>query len=509
MRSTCADRTSVGFHRPDTPPPRFPVSLAASDHRDVIRPVRVSHLVSVLPIALVAMGCRPQTTPKTEADLADDASPPGESEPQPKGTPPPDPVRPGAPTITYPSFQVLPDGRSVVTVTTTGADTQVNEQKVEGRIVYFVSGVNVPYKVNRLPLETGNFATQVTRVTVTSVPGGATVVIDLREPSTSTFGTKKVEGGTQIAITLPKSEKWSRDGRRGTIGGPGWEETDGGASEAPRRRRKTAEQNDIENADQRTTEDGKRYKRAIRQPVPWVDRHITLPYMTLGPDVGLSVFGAGTLDPNVYLASGIKWGITDHIEVELTPHSFRFSPNGAYAEPSLGATFLFFKSTVEMAGRVRFFAPIDTGNSGDAAAVLGLTVPVWIHLGHVARIETGATVSIKVNSPVVSGLVERSPSPVLEEPGIPLKFVFQPVEPLFLGVGTGLTISDFSNAKSTTALPLGAVIGVTASTEQHEPSADFGLRFDLPRFISPNDPNDKVLEDVYQVAGFLRWYYYL
>lgn len=182
--------------------------------------MRPRELLSVLSIALVAMGCKHQQTPKTEADLSDDSTPSDGGVSTPAGTPPPDVVRPGVPTITYPSFQVLPDGRSVVTLTTTGANTSISEQKAEGRLVYFVSGVSVPYRVNRLPLETGNFATQITRVTVTSAPGGASVVIDLREPSTATFTTSKVEGGTQISITLPKSEKWSREGRRGT--GAGW-----------------------------------------------------------------------------------------------------------------------------------------------------------------------------------------------------------------------------------------------------------------------------------------------
>lgn len=413
------------------------------------------------------------------------------------------------PTITYPSFQVLPDGRSVVTVTTTGANTPLTEQKAEGRLVYFVAGVNVPYKVNRLPLETGNFATQVTRVTVSSAPGGATVVIDLREPSTATYTTSKVEGGTQISITLPKSEKWGKDGRRGSIGGAGWEDSDQGEEGGRRRHKKTADQNDVEDADKSGEEEGKRYKRAVRQPVRWVDRHITLPYMTLMPDIGVSVFGEGTNDPFVHLSSGIHWGITDHIEVELTPNTFRFSPNAAYAEPSFGATFLFFKSTVEMAGRARFFIPIDSANMNAASALLGLSVPVWFHLGRIARLETGATVSIKVNKPVVSGLFEAGVTPVLEDPGIPAKIVFQPADPLFIGVGSGLTILDFSNAKQSLFIPLGAQIGITASSERNEPSADFGLRFDLPHFIAPGAQNDKVLEDVYQVAAWLRWYYYL
>jgi len=239
-----------------------------------------------------------------------------------------------------------------------------------------------------------------------------------------------------------------------------------------------------------------------------VERHITLPYMTLGPDFGVSVFGVGKNDPQVWLTSGIEWGITDRIEVELTANSFRFSPDAAYAEPSFGATFLFLKTAVEMAGRARFFVPIDSANMDNGIPLLGLSLPVWFHLGKIVRLETGATVSLNFqNGDVRGGLAELDPSPILEDPGIPVKFVFQPLQPLFLGVSTGLEIGDFKAAAETTYIPIGAQIGITTESN-NQPSADFGVRFDLPHFIAPS-LEDKIREDTYQVAGWLRWYYYL
>jgi hypothetical protein len=114
----------------------------------------------------------------------------------------------GAPVVNYPAFEVLRDGSSVVSIQVRGP-VQVTEQKVEGRIVYALSGITVPEKVNRLPLVTQYFPTQVTSVMIEQTPTGANVVIDLREPATSTFATRRNEAGTLVSITVPRSEKYA------------------------------------------------------------------------------------------------------------------------------------------------------------------------------------------------------------------------------------------------------------------------------------------------------------
>ncbi len=109
--------------------------------------------------------------------------------------------------VNYPGFEVVRDGSSVVSIQVRGP-VQVTEQRVEGRIVYSLSGVAVPERVNRLPLVTQYFATQVTSVTVEQTTGGANLVLELREPSTSTFSLKQNEAGTLLTIVVPRSEKY-------------------------------------------------------------------------------------------------------------------------------------------------------------------------------------------------------------------------------------------------------------------------------------------------------------
>jgi hypothetical protein len=162
----------------------------------------------------------------------------------------------GAPVVNYPAFEVLRDGRSVVSIQVRGP-VQVTEQKVEGRIVYALSGIAVPEKVNRLPLVTQYFPTQVTSVMLEQTPTGANVVIDLREPATSTFATRRNEAGTLISITVPRSEKYSakptdkptpssssRQGTDDTFDGPPPEGEGEGEPEpesTPRKKKKTDE----------------------------------------------------------------------------------------------------------------------------------------------------------------------------------------------------------------------------------------------------------------------------
>jgi len=426
--------------------------------------------------------------------------------------------------VTFPGFEVLPDGRSVVSVDTTGPTT-VTEQKAEGRLIYTLSGVSVPYKVNKLPLITTNFPTQVSRVEVDQIDGGgANLIIELREPSTAKVETSKIEGGTRVSITLPKSDKYGANGQAATASPQGatWEETEGG----PRRHHGKPGSTDVETADEENAKgtakdkdkEKKHTKRADRQPIPYVDRHITLSYMTLAPDVGISLFGGGSGDTNVWLSSGLRFGIIDQIEVEATPNSFRLSPDAGYADPSIGATFAFFRLDVEMAGRIRFYLPLDSvlgvgysgtekPNTGPMNASLELSLPFIFHLGKYAKIDSGVNVSMDFHSPIGVGLTERLPSPLVEEPGIPVKVIFQPVPAFWIGAHTGFELQRFDDAAETSFIPLGAEAGIT-TYDAKRPTADLGVRFDSPRLFAPG-ATEKIQGDVYSFAAWLRWYYYL
>ena len=108
-----------------------------------------------------------------------------------------------------PTFEVLADGRSLVTVQVSGKTT-ATEQKAEGRLVYALKGVQVPARVNRMALPTQNFETRVSQVQLEQTPDGANLVIDLREPAGETQHTvSDLEGGTMLAVTIPKTVRYA------------------------------------------------------------------------------------------------------------------------------------------------------------------------------------------------------------------------------------------------------------------------------------------------------------
>lgn len=424
----------------------------------------------------------------------------------------------GPPTVTYPGFEVLPDGRSAVTVTVRGP-VSVNEQKAEGRLVYMLGGVTVPEKVNRLPLLTQHFPTQVTAVTLEQAAGGAQLAIDLREPAKATHKVSSLEGGgSLVTIMIPRSDKYGKTAV-GTDDPSSFERPEGEPGD------ENAELDDAgtdrpEDADEETE---RRRRKSKRQPKAYVMRSITQPRATLAPDLGLAFSGRGKGTPLTYLTSGIRIGIIDEFEVEATPHSFRISPRGSYVLPSLGFTGGYTGHVFEIAGRARYFIGVDTYPDDFGAGALLLGAPMAIHLGKWGRIDTGVFVTMDfdgmlanarvdrgpaVNSGFHVGLYEQQPSPFYVDNGVPLKFLFNPTEDFWLGIHHGIAIYDFDDAGETFALPLGGEIGITTSND-YNPVADLGFRLDFPEFIYPGDSNDVLHEDTYEVGIWFRWYHHL
>jgi len=432
----------------------------------------------------------------------------------------------GPPTIPYPGLEVLPDGRSAVTVTVRGPMT-VTEQKAQGRLVYILGGVSVPEKVNRLPLLTQHFPTQVTAVTVEQVAGGAQLVVDLREPSTATHKVSPTEGGgTMVTVMLPRSEKYGKTAL-GTDDPDSFERPGDAPDDDV-----TAQIDEAgtERPEDASDETERRRKKSKRQPKAYVMRPLTVPRATLAPDIGLSFAGVGKGTPVTFLTSGIHVGIVDEFEIEATIHSHRLSNNpstilggGWMVMPSVGFTGGYTGHVFEIGGRARYFFGVDTGRNTGGPGALLLGVPMAIHLGKWGRIDSGGFVTLDFDSDLTNarasrgvfaasgmraGLYDSLASPMYQDSGIPVKFIFNPTEDFWLGVHHGVAIYDFDFAGDTFALPLGGQIGITAS-DDYNPIADLGFRVDFPEFISPGDDSDAVHEDVYEAAVFFRWYHHL
>jgi hypothetical protein len=410
-------------------------------------------------------------------------------------------IRPGPPTVTYPGFEVLPNGQSVIVVQVSGP-TEVTESKTDGKLVYTLKNTRVPERVNRLPLITREFPTQVSQIELEQVGADANVKVELREASAARMETLPIEGGTLLRVTLPRSEKFAAKQDWATS------ERDAEEEEAWRRERESDERRSTAaDEDDDGTEDRKRTRKARRYPIPMVERPITLSKVTLAPDIGISVTGAGEATPLVMLTHTLRVGITDWLEVEASPNPIRLGPEAAFTQPAVGATVQFLHSAFDIGLRARFFIPIDTATNvaGDAVLVAGL--PMAFHLGTVAKIETGAFGTFRFGDEVY-GLVQRIPSPFEADAGIPLHVIFQPDKAAWIGLDTGFGIASFEDAGDSAFIPLGVEAGVTAYGE-YNPDADFGVKFAFPAFISPGNGDDVVLEDVYLFTAFLRWYYYI
>ncbi len=466
-------------------------------------PLSCPHLLAFFGLAIATAGCH-TTEPKTGADGADlggdDGGGTGARRP-PKAVGNPS----GPSVVNFPGFEILPDGRSIVTVQVRGP-FQIAEQKAEGRLVFVMTGVAVPERVNRLPLVTQHFPTQVTSVTVEQTVGGAQLLVDLREASSSTFKVTQNEAGNLLTITLPRSARWSR----AVVDDPT-------SFERPT---DTVDQTASEGApDDPQRETMRRRRKSKRQPKPYVDRWITLPRRTIAPDIAIHASGEGSRDQRVILTSGLRWGIIDQVEVEVTPHSFRLAPNPAYAYPSLGITAGYTGHPFEIAGRLRYFVGIDSDAGIDAGALL-VGVPMAIHLGHWGRIDTGVFTTLDFENSVTAspsgfstttgvraGLVNSQASPYYYEPGIPFYFLFQPIPEVWFGIHHGIGIYDFSDAKNTFTLPLGAEVGFSAASD-YNPTADLGFKVDLPYFIVPGQ-SDPINEQAYELGVWFRWYHHL
>ena len=109
------------------------------------------------------------------------------------------------PIATYPSFRLLDDGSTRVTVEVTHK-VAVTEHKARGRVVYSLAGAAVPGSNTRLALPTGFFRTPVERIEVVGQTGGADLVIELREALEPTYRVLETPRGSMVLqVDFPRS----------------------------------------------------------------------------------------------------------------------------------------------------------------------------------------------------------------------------------------------------------------------------------------------------------------
>jgi AMIN domain-containing protein len=171
-----------------------------------MRHFSLSHALTAGVLLLVAADARAEdpplpASPSVASGTIAAASPTGVAKPIPRArrrTKPAAPVlAPGTPIATYPSFRLLDDGSTRVTLEVTHK-VAVTEHKAKGRVVYTFAGAAVPASNTRLSLPTGFFTTPVERVEVVGRGDAADLIIELREAVEPTYRLLDTPRGSSV-----------------------------------------------------------------------------------------------------------------------------------------------------------------------------------------------------------------------------------------------------------------------------------------------------------------------
>ena len=246
---------------------------------------------------------------------------------------------------------------------------------------------------------------------------------------------------------------------------------------------------------------------AMKQPIAYVERPLTLPAMALSPQLDAAIARAdfgGNASTAFQMELAGSFGITDDLMVEARPGGFIAGDvDFDYTRFQLGVTYRFLKDPVEIGARFRF--QID--NSATLAFNPGL--PVRIHAGKLVRIDTGVNFTGAVPTDggdavaALSGIATDFLKPA--EAGIPLDVSFQIIDPVFVGLSTGYGILSFEEPADFSYMPLGFFAGGTVPGDEG-PLADIGASFGFPFFLlgaSNENPNTELWLIGLTVRGFL------
>jgi hypothetical protein len=267
-------------------------------------------------------------------------------------------------------------------------------------------------------------------------------------------------------------------------------------------------------------------------PVSYVERPLTLPRFTLAPfgELDIDRFGTtgsatGGLSTSVVLAGmmlGASFGITKDAEIGAILIPVQFNESAGFgglfygderiqAQPSVFATYRFLnREPVELGARllVQFLVP----RTGLGAGVrIEPSVPLLVHIGKIGRFDAEVGVPITVEgsrTEITNGVSTAVASQAYAGIDVPVRIAFDIIEPLHIGLNTGLVIEDFGHAGETTAIPLGLFTGYAVG--QKKPIVDIDAFFSWFDFITPGGGpfGDKVNPGLFVVGLKATGYVY-
>lgn len=240
-------------------------------------------------------------------------------------------------------------------------------------------------------------------------------------------------------------------------------------------------------------------------PLQYAQRPLTMYTQMLSPYVAVDVTrfvassGAaqaapGDLATNLTIQAGAKYGITKSFEVEAALAQIQILPDVAYGNPTLGATFRFLNSALEIGVRARITVVTSAESAG---LILEPSVPMQLHLGKSLRFDFGAGLPVTVarGVPTTIGL------------NIPVALALNLVDTLHAGAQSNLTIADFNHLSESITVPLGFFAGFSIGTDQ--PIVEIAPFFNWPEFAHPGttDPAAQAVNtDVFTAGLAVRGY---
>jgi hypothetical protein len=243
-----------------------------------------------------------------------------------------------------------------------------------------------------------------------------------------------------------------------------------------------------------------------RQPVAVAERRLTLPRLTLAPELSVDVSrlsgeGIGEGEIEVGAAVGARFGILDDLEIGATVAPIVVTPEFAYGSPRLWSTYRFLEGEVEVGasfsiGIITYAAPLSLPPLPfqETGVLLQPGMPVRIHIGETARLDVGVYVPIELGGLGALGMK------------IPVEFVYDFVKAVHVAVSTGFVISNLNDAVSHMVVPAGLSTGFALAGKKG-PVLDIDPFFRFPLLFTPGlEPGHQLHVDAF-VAGLEASYF--
>ena len=232
-------------------------------------------------------------------------------------------------------------------------------------------------------------------------------------------------------------------------------------------------------------------RRLINPPIT-IDGKFSVPITK----IGLGGLGGAEL-VGMFFGAGVS--VTNWFKVDATFAPQLLSPTFQYGNPEVAATFRFVDGeTAEVGGRLGVSIPVNDGSP------FGLfpSLPLRLHLGDMARLDTGVEASVLVptagGDPVVGLASARTQPTQLLRAGIPLDLVVSPIDYVWVGAKTGFGILSFEAAGDTIFMPLGFAAGGNIPISDGL-ILDANYTFEFPTFVLPGAP-DAINADVWSMG---------